>query len=199
MSRSQRRKKKISLRQKTEIQRYIDSIDEYQQPPRRPIRLEDSMANLHLDSESEEETSIPIETCRVISHRGGRNGRGRGEPLNPQRTNFKVCPKETCRTTSPFTDSDEELCFPDDKKKSKMTLKNKCPKLGSSSDSEEAEDVDNTEDSSEEVTQIQLRSGKQVLPLPQKKAKEQEKNIQLNQAAMPQDPPKPKTTNANVD
>ncbi|KAL0929206.1 hypothetical protein M5K25_001150 [Dendrobium thyrsiflorum] len=154
MSRSQRRKKKRSLRQKTEIQRYIDSIDEYQQPPRRPIRLEDYMANLHFDSESEEETGIPIETCRVISHRGGRNGRGRGESLNPQRTNLKICPKEMCCTTSPFTDSDEELCFPEDKSKSKMTLKGKCPKLGSSSDSEEAEDVDNTEDSSEEVTQI---------------------------------------------
>ncbi|KAL0918879.1 hypothetical protein M5K25_010925 [Dendrobium thyrsiflorum] len=205
-SRSQKEKKKKLARKKTMIQKYIDSTDEYQQPPRRPVMLEEYMADLFLNSESEEEESIPIETCRVISKRGGRAARGRNIPLDICKADVKMSSKEVHRTPAPFTDSDEELHFPVEESdhKGKKILKERCPKLGSSSDSEEVEDMKISKNSqteassSSEVTQIQLRSGKQV-SLPQKKMKDKEKNIQLNEAVVPQESLKPKVASANVD
>ncbi|KAL0911383.1 hypothetical protein M5K25_019519 [Dendrobium thyrsiflorum] len=214
-SKSQKEKKKKLARKKTMIQKYINSTDEYQQPPRRPVMLEEYMADLFLDSESEEEGSIPIETCRVISisietcrvisKRGGRAARGRNIPLDICKADVKISSKEVHSTPAPFTDSDEELHFPDEESdhKGKKTLKERCPKLGSSSDSEEVEDMEISKNSqaeacsSSEVTQIQLRSEKQV-SLPQKKIKDKEKNIQLNEAVVPQESLKPKVASANA-
>ncbi|KAL0919160.1 hypothetical protein M5K25_011234 [Dendrobium thyrsiflorum] len=204
-SKSQKEKKKKLARQKTMIQKYINSTYEYQQPPRRPIMLEEYMADLFLDSESEEEGSIPIETCRVISKRGGRAAKGRSTSFDICKADVKMSSREVHRTPAPFTDSDEELHFPDEESdhKGKKILKERCSKLGSSSDTEEVEDMESSKNSqaeassSSEVTQIQLRSGKQV-SLPQKKIKDKEKNIQLNEAVVPQESLKPKIASANV-
>ncbi|KAL0921456.1 hypothetical protein M5K25_008530 [Dendrobium thyrsiflorum] len=153
-SRSQKEKKKKLARKKTMIQKYIDSTDEYQQPPRRPVMLEEYMADLFLNSESEEEESIPIETCRVISKRGGRAARGRNIPLDICKADVKMSSKEVHRTPAPFTDSDEELHFPDEESdhKGKKILKERCPKLGSSSDSEEVEDMKISKNSQTEAS-----------------------------------------------
>ncbi|KAL0907824.1 hypothetical protein M5K25_022265 [Dendrobium thyrsiflorum] len=153
-SKSQKEKKKKLARKKTMIQKYIDSTDEYQQPPRRPVMLEEYMADLFLNSESEEEESIPIETCRVISKRGGRAARGRNIPLDICKADVKMSSKEVHRTPAPFTDSDEELHFHDEESdhKGKKILKERCPKLGSSSDSEEVEDMKISKNSQTEAS-----------------------------------------------
>ena len=67
-------------------------MEEYEQPPRRPVRLEEYMVNLHLDTKEPEEEAVR-ETCRVITS-------------HPQR--------ETCYAVEISTDSDEELCFPEE-------------------------------------------------------------------------------------
>ncbi|KAL0918566.1 hypothetical protein M5K25_010581 [Dendrobium thyrsiflorum] len=152
-SKSQKEKKKKLARQKIMIQKYIDSTEEYQQPPRRPVRLEEYMADLFIDSESEDEGSIPIETCRVISKRGGRAARGRNIPLDICKADVKISSKEVHHTPAPFTDSDEELHFPDEESdhKGKKILKERFPKLGSSSDSEEVEDMEISKNSQAET------------------------------------------------
>ncbi|PKU86198.1 hypothetical protein MA16_Dca002029 [Dendrobium catenatum] len=120
-----------------------------------------------INEESEEEESTPIETFLVINKRGGRAARGHNTSLVIYEADVEMPSKEV-HTTTPFTDSDEELHFPDKESdhKGKKIPKEKCPKLGSISDSEEAQDMkisknsqtkDNT---SSEVTQIQLKSGK---------------------------------------
>ncbi|XP_020698808.2 uncharacterized protein LOC110111333 [Dendrobium catenatum] len=87
---------------------------------------------------------------------------------------------------TPFTNSDEELYFLNEENdhKVKKFPKEKYPKLKSSLDFKEVEDMEISKNSqveassSSEVTQIKLRSGKQVY-LPQKKIKDNE-NVSAN-------------------
>ncbi|KAH0467856.1 hypothetical protein IEQ34_002889 [Dendrobium chrysotoxum] len=62
-------KKKTKLKKpkekKTAIQRVIDSLDEYYQTTRRPIRLADFMEELKVEEEDEaDEETLLVETCR---------------------------------------------------------------------------------------------------------------------------------------
>ncbi|KAL0911011.1 hypothetical protein M5K25_019110 [Dendrobium thyrsiflorum] len=67
---SPKRKTKLKkLKEKmTATQRAIDSLDEYYQTVRRPIKLADFMSELKVaEAEEADEEPFPVETCRVIS------------------------------------------------------------------------------------------------------------------------------------
>ena len=90
--------------------RSIDSLEEYKQPPRRPVKLEEYMTNLHLDNKEPDE-EVVRESCRVITSR---------------------LHKEACCVVDMSTDSEEDLYFPEEGPSTVNKAMKKSPhKLGS--------------------------------------------------------------------
>ncbi|KAL0906307.1 hypothetical protein M5K25_024790 [Dendrobium thyrsiflorum] len=176
-------KKKTKLKKpkekRTTTQRIIDSLDDYYQTARHPIKLVDYMSGLRIDKAKEaDEDPLPTETCRVILVM----------PVTPMKEKYaEQIYVETCMVASSMDySSEEDLYFPREAESehdiaSQMGHVN----LGGDSENESLDAVmaDSEEDilsngsEPDEIAQVQLRSGK-VLPPPPKKGrpeKEREK------------------------
>ncbi|KAI0502673.1 hypothetical protein KFK09_017630 [Dendrobium nobile] len=168
-------KKKTKLKKPKEkmtaTQRVIDSLNEYYQTVRRPIKLADFMTELKIDeAEEDDENSLPKEVCRVISV----------APSTSIKEEHTEVPSESCMMVLPMDySSEEDLYFPEGDESdpsiaSRMGHVNLGSDSGSTNESLDAtmadseENVQSNDSEPEEITQVQLRSGK-ILPPPPKK------------------------------
>ncbi|KAL0928241.1 hypothetical protein M5K25_000113 [Dendrobium thyrsiflorum] len=160
---------------RTVLQKIINNLEDYRQPMRRPITLADFMSELQIDpsevedDEQENEELLHVETCRVISVAS--TVCQRDYVKDHDRSHITITDKmtsESCLMVVQTDDnSEEELYFPsDDESDQQITSQMGCVKLNKNS--EHATKTSSDEAESNEVNQVQLRSGK-VLPLPLKK------------------------------
>lgn len=202
-------KKKTKLKKpkekKTATQRAIDSLDEYYQTVRRPIKLADFMSELQIDKAEEgDEESLPIEVCRVVSVMPN-------VPIKEEYT--EEVTSESCMMVLPMDySSEEDLSFPKtDESDPDIVSRMGHVNLGGDSESTDGsldatmadseENVSLNEFNPEEVDQVQLRSGK-ILPPPPKKMisnKDKGKEIVINDDIIPEDPKKKNTSATGVD
>ncbi|KAL0928736.1 hypothetical protein M5K25_000655 [Dendrobium thyrsiflorum] len=170
-------KKKTKLKKpkekKTVTQKVIDSLDEYYQTVRQPIKLADFMSGLKV-GETEEDgdaDSLPTEVCRVISVVSS-------TPVNEECV--KEAAVEFCMMVLPMDcSSEEDLYFPEEDE-SDPDLASQMEHVNLGSDSETTEKSPDTtmadseenvllnESEPEKAAQVQLRSDK-ILPPPSKK------------------------------
>ncbi|KAL0920049.1 hypothetical protein M5K25_009156 [Dendrobium thyrsiflorum] len=194
-------KKKTKLKKpkkkKTITQKVIDSLDEYYQTVRQPIKLADFMSELKIGETEEDGDAdfLPTEVCRVISV----------VPSTP--INRKYVRKEafeSCMMVLPMDcSSEEDLYFPEEDE-SDPDIASQMEHVNLGGDSESADESPNatmadseenvlSNESELEVTaQVQLRSGK-ILPPPPKKGvsdKDKGKEIIINEDIIPKDPKK---------
>ncbi|KAL0921278.1 hypothetical protein M5K25_008337 [Dendrobium thyrsiflorum] len=194
-------KKKTKLEKpkekKTTTQRVIDSLDEYYQTVRQPIKLADFMSGLKVgEAEKDGDADpLPTEVCQVIS------------VVSSTLVN-EECAKEaaveSCMMVLPMDcSSEEDLYFPEeDESDPDIASQMKHVNLGGDSEStdespdttmaDSEENVLSNESEPEEAAQVQLRSGK-ILPPPLKKGvsnKDKGKEIVINEDIIPKDPKK---------
>ncbi|KAL0908727.1 hypothetical protein M5K25_023234 [Dendrobium thyrsiflorum] len=177
-SKSGKKKTKIkkSKEKKTTTQRVIDSLGEYHQTVRRPIKLGDFMTELKINEEEEEteDELLPIETCRFIS--------ATSEMLEREKYAEEAAPEFCLMVSSMDYSSEEDLYFPkeDDtdpdiaSQMEQVNLEDNSESTGESPDATMADSEENTasnKSESDEVAQVQLRSGKLLPPPPKKGAK----------------------------
>ncbi|KAL0910275.1 hypothetical protein M5K25_021240 [Dendrobium thyrsiflorum] len=170
-SKSAKKKAKIKKpkEKKTATQRVIDNLGEYHQTVRRPIKLGDFMTELKIN-EKEEETEdelLPTETCRFIS--------ATSEMLEREKYAEEAAPEFCLMVSSMDYSSEEDLYFPkeDDtdpdiaSQMEQVNLEDNSESTGESPDATMADSEENTtsnKSESNEVAQVQLRSGKLVVP-----------------------------------
>ncbi|KAL0925322.1 hypothetical protein M5K25_003643 [Dendrobium thyrsiflorum] len=158
-------KKKTKLKKlkekKNATQRIIDSLDEYNQTVRQPIRLTDFMSGLKVKEAEEDGDAdyLPTEVCRVISV----------VPNMPVK-DVKKAALESCMVVLPMDySSEEDLYFPEEGESDpEVALQVERINLGSDSEpideSPDATMADSEENTSlneaelEEIVQVQLRS-----------------------------------------
>ncbi|KAL0922852.1 hypothetical protein M5K25_006879 [Dendrobium thyrsiflorum] len=177
-SKSAKKKAKIKKpkEKKTTTQRVIDSLGEYHQTARRPIKLGDFMTELKIDEKEEEaeDELLPTETCRVIS--------ATSEISEREKYAEEAAPEFCLMVSSMDYSSEEDLYFPkeDDtdpdiaSQMEQVNLEDNYESTGESPDATMADSEENTasnKSESDEVAQVQLRSGK-LLPPPPKKGTE---------------------------
>ncbi|KAL0906533.1 hypothetical protein M5K25_025034 [Dendrobium thyrsiflorum] len=103
-------KKKAKIKKpkekKTATQRVIDSLGEYHQTVRRPIKLGDFMTELKINEEEEEieDELLPTETCRFIS--------ATSEMLEREKYAEEAAPEFCLMVSSMDYSSEEDLYFP---------------------------------------------------------------------------------------
>ncbi|KAL0911995.1 hypothetical protein M5K25_017935 [Dendrobium thyrsiflorum] len=194
-------KKKTKLKKpkekKTITQRVIDSLDEYYQTVRQPIKLADFMSELKVGEAEEngDADSLPTEVCRVISVLPS-------TPVNEECV--KEADVEFCMMVLPMDcSSEDDLYFPEeDESDPDLASQMEHVNLGSDSETTEKspdttmadseENVLSNESEPENAAQVQLRSGK-ILPPPPKKGvsnKDKGKEIVINEDIIPKDPKK---------
>ncbi|KAL0919264.1 hypothetical protein M5K25_011349 [Dendrobium thyrsiflorum] len=181
-------KKKTKLKKpkekKTVTQKVIDSLDEYYQTVRQPIKLADFMSGLKVgETEGEGDADfLPTEVCRVISV----------EPSTPASEKYvrKEAP-ESCMMVLPMDcSSEEDLYFPEEDE-SDPDIASQMEHVNLGGDSESAdkspdatmvdseENVQSNESEPEVTAQVQLRSGKILPPPPKKGVSDKEKGKEI--------------------
>ncbi|KAL0909817.1 hypothetical protein M5K25_020715 [Dendrobium thyrsiflorum] len=176
------------------IQKIINNMEDYRQPMRRPITLADFMSELQIDpsevedDEQEDEELLHVETCRVISVAS--IVCQRDYVKDHDRSHITMTDKitsESCLMVVQTDDnSEEELCFPSDDE-SDQQIASQMGRVKLNEDSEHITKTSSDEAESNEVDQVQLRSGK-VLPPPLKKgisSKDKGKDIVINEEIIP--------------
>ncbi|KAL0906673.1 hypothetical protein M5K25_025186 [Dendrobium thyrsiflorum] len=187
----------------TATQRAIDCLDEYYQTVRRPIKLADFMSELKVaEAEEADEELFPVGTCRVVSVTPV-------APIKDKYVNELVV--EICLATSSMDySSEEDLYFPREVE-SEHDITSQMEHVQLEGDSEldgesldammadSGEDAPSNDSEPDEIAQVQLRSGKRLLPPPKKGVsnKDKGKEIVINEAIIPEDPKK-KDTSAKV-
>ncbi|KAL0924072.1 hypothetical protein M5K25_004877 [Dendrobium thyrsiflorum] len=194
-------KKKAKIKKpkekKTATQRVIDSLGEYYQTARQPIKLGDFMTELKINEEEEgaDDEFLPIETCLFIS--------ATSEILEREEYAKEAAPEFCLMVSSMDYSSEEDLYFPreDDtdpdiaSQMEQVNLEDNSESTGESPDATMADSEENTasnKSESDEVAQVQLRSGK-LLPPPPKKGisnKDKGKEIIIDDDIIPKDPKK---------
>ncbi|KAL0903975.1 hypothetical protein M5K25_026041 [Dendrobium thyrsiflorum] len=170
--RSNSSNKHSKLKEKrTVLQKIINNLEDYRQPMRRPITLADFMSELQIDpsevedDEQEDEELLHVETCRVIlvtsticqsdfikSHDRGQIA------ISPTKMINKMTFESCLMVLQTEDNSEEELCFPsDDESDQQIVSQMECAKLNE--DSEHTTKASSDEAESNEVNQVQLRSG----------------------------------------
>ncbi|KAL0921246.1 hypothetical protein M5K25_008303 [Dendrobium thyrsiflorum] len=194
-------KKKTKLKKPKEkknvTQKVIDSLDEYYQTVRQPIKLADFMSELKI-GETEEDSDadfLPAEVCRVISVVPSTSVNGKYVKKEAHESCMMVLPMDCS--------SEEDLYFPEEDE-SDPDIASQMEHVNLGGDSESAdespdatmadseENVLSNESEPEVTAQVQLRSGK-ILPPPPKKGvsdKEKGKEIVINEDIIPKDPKK---------
>ncbi|KAL0906669.1 hypothetical protein M5K25_025182 [Dendrobium thyrsiflorum] len=162
-SKSAKKKAKIKKpkKKKTATQRVIDSLGEYHQTARRPIKLGDFMTELKIDEEEEaEDKLLPTETCRVIS--------ATSEILKREKYAEEAAPEFCLMVSSMDYSSEEDLYFPkeDDtdpdiaSQMEQVNLEDNSESTGESPDTTMADSEENTasnKSESDEVAQTEKR------------------------------------------
>ncbi|KAL0914372.1 hypothetical protein M5K25_014716 [Dendrobium thyrsiflorum] len=167
-SKSAKKKAKIKKpkEKKTATQRVIDSLGEYHQTARRPIKLGDCMTELKIDEKEEEaeDELLPTETCRVIS--------ATSEILDREKYAEEAAP-EFCLMVSLMDYSfEEDLYFPkeDDtdpdiaSQMEQVNLEDNSESTGESPDATMTDSEENTasnKSESDEVAQTEKRPKKE--------------------------------------
>ncbi|KAL0919136.1 hypothetical protein M5K25_011211 [Dendrobium thyrsiflorum] len=205
---SAKRKTKLKKpkEKKTATQRIIDSLDEYYQTVRQPIKLADFMSGLKIGETEEDGYTyfLPTEVCRVISV-------AQSTSINEKYVK-KEAP-EACMMVLPMDcSSEEDLYFPEEDE-SDPDIASQMEHMNLGGDSESAnespdatmvdseENVPLNESESEEIAQVQLRSCK-ILPPPSKKGisdKENGNEIVINENTIPKDLKKNNTSAKGID
>ncbi|KAL0927954.1 hypothetical protein M5K25_002182 [Dendrobium thyrsiflorum] len=160
-------KKKTKIKKpkekKTATQRVIDSLGEYHQTARRPIKLGDFMTELKIDEKEEEayDELFPTETCRVISATPEISGR--------EKYAEEAAPEFCLMVSSMDYSSEEDLYFlkeydmdPDiASQMEQVNLEDNSESTGESPDATMADSEENTvsnKSESDEVAQVQERT-----------------------------------------
>ncbi|KAL0907940.1 hypothetical protein M5K25_022397 [Dendrobium thyrsiflorum] len=170
-------KKKTKMKKpkekKTVTQKVIDSLDEYYQTVRQPIKLADFMSGLKIGEieEDGDANPLPTEVCRVVSVVPSM-------PVNEEYVKREA--PEACMMVLPMDcSSEEDLYFPEEDE-SDPDIASQMEHVNLGGDSEFAdespdatmadseENVLSNESEPEVIAQVQLRSGK-ILPPPPKK------------------------------
>ncbi|KAL0913152.1 hypothetical protein M5K25_016588 [Dendrobium thyrsiflorum] len=157
-------KKKAKIKKpkekKTATQRVIDSLGEYHQTARRPIKLGDFMIELKINEEEEvEDKVLPTETCRVISTISKISER--------EKYAEEAAPEFCLMVSSMDYSSEEDLYFPkeDDTdpdiatQMEQVNLENDSESTGESPDATMADSEENTasnKSESDEVAQVTI-------------------------------------------
>ncbi|KAL0928069.1 hypothetical protein M5K25_002306 [Dendrobium thyrsiflorum] len=206
--------KRSKLKEKrTVLQKIINNLEDYHQPMRRPITLADFMSKLQIDpseveeDEQEDEELLHVEICRVISvastayQRDSIKDHDRSYiTISPTKMINKMTSESCLMVLQTDDNSEEELCFPsDDESDQQITSQREHAKLNE--DSEHTIKTSSDEAESNEVDQVQLRSGK-VLPPPLKKgisSKDKGKDIIINEEIIPKDHKKKYDTNKGIE
>ncbi|KAL0926250.1 hypothetical protein M5K25_002464 [Dendrobium thyrsiflorum] len=203
-------KKKTKLKKpkekKTITQRVIDSLDEYYQTVRQPIKLADFMSELNVGETEEngDSNSLPTEVCRGVS-------------VVPSTPVNEECVKEAafefCMMVLPMDcSSEEDLYFPEEDE-SDLDLASQMEHVNLGGDSESTnespdttmvdseENVLSNESDPERAAQVQLRSGKILPPAPKKGVsnKDKGKEIVINEDIIPKDPQKKDISSKGID
>ncbi|KAL0918678.1 hypothetical protein M5K25_010701 [Dendrobium thyrsiflorum] len=167
-SKSAKKKAKIKKpkKKKTATQRVIDSLGEYHQTARRPIKLGDFMTELKIDEEEEaEDKLLPTETCRVISTTSKIQKR--------EKYAEEAAPKFCLMVSSMDYSSEDDLYFPkeDDtdpdiaSQMEQVNLEDNSESAGESPDATMADSEENTasnKSESDEVAQPTARGKKKA-------------------------------------
>ncbi|KAL0904660.1 hypothetical protein M5K25_026789 [Dendrobium thyrsiflorum] len=163
-SKSGKKKTKIkkSKEKKTTTQRVIDSLGEYHQTVRRPIKLGDFMTELKINEEEEEteDELLPTETCRFISTTS--------EISEREKYAEEAAPEFCLMVSSMDYSSEEDLYFPkeDDtdpdiaSQMEQVNLEDNSESTGESPDATMADSEENTasnKSESDEVAQTKKR------------------------------------------
>ncbi|KAL0915746.1 hypothetical protein M5K25_013199 [Dendrobium thyrsiflorum] len=164
-SKSAKKKAKIKKpkKKKTATQRVIDSLGEYHQIARRPIKLGDFMIGLKINEEEEraEDESLPTETCRFIS--------ATSEISEREKYAEEAAPEFCLMVSSMDYSSEEDLHFPreDDmdpdiaSQMEQVNLEDNSESTGESPDATMADSEENTasnKSESDEVAQLKSSS-----------------------------------------
>ncbi|KAL0923388.1 hypothetical protein M5K25_007442 [Dendrobium thyrsiflorum] len=164
-SKSAKKKAKIKKpkKKKTATQRVIDSLGEYHQTARRPIKLGDFMTELKIDEKEEEaeDELLPAEICRIIS--------ATSEISEREKYAEEAAPEFCLMVSSMDYSSEEDLYFPKEdetdpdiaSQMEQMNLEDNSESTGESPDATMADSEENTasnKSESDEVAQVQLRS-----------------------------------------
>ncbi|KAL0915414.1 hypothetical protein M5K25_015826 [Dendrobium thyrsiflorum] len=195
---SKRKTKLKKFKEKmTATQRAIDSLDEYYQTVRRPIKLADFMSELKVEEANEELFSV--ETCRVISVTAVATTKDKYD----EELAVEIC----LATSSMDYSSEEDLYFPREvesehditSQMEHVQLEGDSEPDGESLDAmmaDSGEDAPSNDSEPDEIAQVQLRSGKRLLSPPKKGVsnKDKEKEIVINEAIIPEDPKKKDTS-----
>ncbi|KAL0917853.1 hypothetical protein M5K25_012954 [Dendrobium thyrsiflorum] len=181
-------KKKTKLKKpkekKTVTQKVIDSLDEYYQTVRQPIKLADFMSGLKIGEIEEDGDAdfLPAEVCRVISV---------VPSMAVSEKYVKKEASESCMMVLPMDCSSEENLYFREEDESDPDIASQMGHVNLGGDSENQsldavmadseENVPSNESEPEVTAQVQLRSSK-ILPPPPKKGvsdKEKGKEIQV--------------------
>ncbi|KAL0912819.1 hypothetical protein M5K25_016228 [Dendrobium thyrsiflorum] len=163
-AKSVKKKAKIKKpkKKKTATQRVIDSLGEYHQTVRRPIKLGDFMTELKIDEEEEaDDELLPTEICRVISATLKISGR--------EKYAEEAAPKFCLMVSSMDYSSEEDLYFPkeDDtdpdiaSQMEQVNLEDNSESTGESPDTTMAdseENITSNKSESDEVAQLKSSS-----------------------------------------
>ncbi|KAL0923353.1 hypothetical protein M5K25_007407 [Dendrobium thyrsiflorum] len=156
---------------KTVLQKIINNLEDYCQPMRRPITLADFMSELQIDpsevedDEQDDEELLHVETCRVISvtstvcQRDSIKDHDRGQiVISPIKMTNKMTSESCLMVLQTDDNSEEELCFPSDDE-SDQRIVSQMERVKLNEDSEHTTKTSSDEAESNEVDQVQLRSG----------------------------------------
>ncbi|KAL0927186.1 hypothetical protein M5K25_001349 [Dendrobium thyrsiflorum] len=157
---------------RTVLQKIINNLEDYRQPMRRPITLADFMSELQIDpseiedDEQEDEELLHVETCRVISvtsivcQRDFIKDHDRGQiAISPTKMINKMTSESCLMVLQTDDSSEEELCFPSDDE-SDQQIVSQMERAKLNEDSKHTIKTSSDEAESNEVDQVQLRSGK---------------------------------------
>ncbi|KAL0920584.1 hypothetical protein M5K25_009729 [Dendrobium thyrsiflorum] len=164
--------KRSKLKEKrTVLQKIINNLEDYRQPVRRPIMLADFMSELQIDPskveeyEQEDEELLHVETCRVISvtstvcQRDSIKDHDRGQiVISPTKMTNKMTSESCLMVLQTDDNSEEELCFPSDDE-SDQQIASQMGRVKLNEDFEHTTKTSSDEAKSNEVDQVQLRSG----------------------------------------
>ncbi|KAL0912152.1 hypothetical protein M5K25_018106 [Dendrobium thyrsiflorum] len=206
--------KRSKLKEKrTVLQKIINNLEDYHQPMRRPITLADFMSKLQIDpseveeDEQEDEELLHVETCRVISvastayQRDSIKDHDRSYiTISPTKMTDKITSESCLMVVQTDDNSEEELCFPSDDE-SDQQIASQMERAKLNEDSKHTTKTSSDEAESNEVDQVQLRSGK-VLPPPLKKgisSKDKGKDIVINEEIIPKDHKKKYDANKGIE
>ncbi|KAL0911129.1 hypothetical protein M5K25_019245 [Dendrobium thyrsiflorum] len=166
-SKSAKKKAKIKKpkEKKTATQRVIDSLSEYHQTARRPIKLGDFMTELKIDEEEEEaeDELLPTETCRVIL--------AISEISDREKYAEEAAPEFCLMVSSMDYSSEEDLYFPNEddtdpdiaSQMEQVNLEDDSESIGESPDATMADSEENTasnKSESDEVAQAKASTSK---------------------------------------